>query len=115
MENLSVRTKILLLSAIMLIITCVVAAVGIYSNHKSKQSLDDMYNYNLMTTQYLNDANNHLRGIDVDVAYLLQQDFSLDSRKVVRRRTDQELNRCRAKPPAIHSAHYRHQAILHCD
>ena len=82
MENLSVRTKILLLSAIMLIITCVVAAVGIYSNHKSKQSLDDMYNYNLMTTQYLNDANNHLRGIDVDVAYLLQQDFSLDSRKV---------------------------------
>ena len=83
MENLSVRTKILLLSAIMLIITCVVAAVGIYSNHKSKQSLDDMYNYNLMTTQYLNDANNHLRGIDVDVAYLLQQDFSLDSRKVV--------------------------------
>ena len=83
MENLSVRTKILLLSAIMLIITCVVAAVGIYSNHKSKQSLDDMYNYNLMTTQYLNDANNHLRGIDVDVAYLLQQDFSIDSRKVV--------------------------------
>ncbi|MBR1694337.1 MAG: MCP four helix bundle domain-containing protein, partial [Selenomonas sp.] len=83
MENLSVRTKILLLSAIMLIITCVVAAVGIYSNHKSKQSLDDMYNYNLMTTQYLNDANNHLRGIDVDVAYLLQQDFSMDSRKIV--------------------------------
>ena len=83
MENLSVRTKILLLSAIMLIITCVVAAVGIYSNHKSKQSLDDMYNYNLMTTQYLNDANNHLRGIDVDVAYLLQQDFSADSRKII--------------------------------
>lgn len=83
MENLSVRTKILLLSAIMLIITCVVAAVGIYSNQKSKQALDDMYNYNLMTTQYLNDANNHLRGIDVDVAYMLQQDFSADSRKVV--------------------------------
>lgn len=83
MENLSVRIKILLLSAIMLVITCVVAAVGIYSNYQSKESLDDMYNYNLMTTQYLNDANNHLRGIDVDVAYILQQDFSNDSRKVV--------------------------------
>jgi len=83
MENLSVRTKILLLSAIMLVITCVVAAVGIYSNNKSKESLDDMYNYNLMTTQFLNDANNHLRGIDVDVAYLVQQDFPMDSRKIV--------------------------------
>ena len=42
-----------------------------------------MYNYNLMTTQYLNDANNQLRGIDVDVAYLLQQDFSTASRKIL--------------------------------
>ena len=83
MANLSVRTKILLLSVIMLIITCVVAAVGIFSNQKSKQALDDMYNYNLMATQYLNDANNHMRGIDVDVAYMLQQDFSADSRKVM--------------------------------
>ena len=83
MENLSVRVKILLLSGIMLLITCVVAAVGIFANSQAKQALDDMYNYNLMTTQYLNDANNQLRGIDVDVAYMLQQDFSADSRKVV--------------------------------
>ena len=83
MENLSVRVKILLLSGIMLLITCVVAAVGIFANSQAKQALDDMYNYNLMTTQYLNDANNQLRGIDVDVAYMLQQDFSVDSRKVV--------------------------------
>lgn len=47
------------------------------------QSLDDMYNYNLMTTQYLNDANTQLRGIDVDVAYLLQQDFSQEGRKII--------------------------------
>ena len=53
MENLSVRTKILVLSVIMLVITCIVAGVGIYSNQKAKQSLDNMYNYNLMTTQYL--------------------------------------------------------------
>ena len=83
MENLSVRTKILVLSVIMLVITCIVAGVGIYSNQKAKQSLDNMYNYNLMTTQYLNDANNQLRGIDVDVAYLLQQNFSQASRKVL--------------------------------
>ena len=83
MENLSVRTKILVLSVIMLVITCIVAGVGIFSNQKAKQSLDDMYNYNLMTTQYLNDANNQLRAIDVDVAYLLQQDFSMTGRKIM--------------------------------
>ena len=83
MDNLSVRTKILVLSVIMLVITCIVAGVGIFSNQKAKQSLDDMYNYNLMTTQYLNDANNQLRSIDVDVAYLLQQDFSTASRKIL--------------------------------
>ena len=36
-----------------------------------------------MTTQYLNDANNQLRAIDVDVAYLLQQDFSMTGRKIM--------------------------------
>ena len=51
MKNLSVRIKVLLLAAIMLVITCIVAAVGIFSNHQSKQAVDDMYNYNLMTTQ----------------------------------------------------------------
>ena len=50
MNQLSVRVKILLLAAIMLVVTCLVAAVGIYSNSQAKQSIDDMYNYNLMTT-----------------------------------------------------------------
>lgn len=83
MENLSVKTKILLLAGIMLVITCIVAGVGVFANQKAKLSLDGMYNYNLMTTQYLNDANNQLRGIDVDVSYILQQDFTTDNRKVL--------------------------------
>ena len=77
MENFSVKTKILLMAGLMLIITCVVAGVGVFANQKAKQSIDDMYNYNLMTTQYLNDANNHLRAIDGDVAFVLQQDFTV--------------------------------------
>ena len=83
MENLSVKTKILLLAGIMLVVTCIVAGVGVFANQKAKQSLDGMYNYNLMTTQYLNDANNQLRGIDVDVSYILQQNFTTDNRKVL--------------------------------
>lgn len=83
MNQLSVRVKILLLAVIMLLITCMVAAVGIYSNHLAKQSIDDMYNYNLMTTQYLSDANNQLRGLEVDIAYVLQQDYAPADRKLI--------------------------------
>jgi len=75
--------KILLLSAVMLVITCMVAAVGVYSNSQAKQSLDDMYNYNLMTTQYLNDANNHFRMISSDVSFIQQQNFTVENRKVL--------------------------------
>ena len=83
LNNLSVRFKILLLSVIMLVITCIVAAVGIYSNSSSKQAIDDMYNYNLMTTQYLNDANNRLQSVSVSVSYILQQDFTVENRLVL--------------------------------
>lgn len=83
MNDFSVRIKILLLSVIMLLITCMVAAVGIYSNYQAKQSLDDMYNYNLMTTQYLNDANNHFRMISSDVSYIQQQNFTPENRKIL--------------------------------
>lgn len=71
LENLSVRVKILFLTAVMLVITCLVAFTGFYFLGKSKDSMDAMYNSNLMATQFLNDANNHFRMIDVDVAYML--------------------------------------------
>ena len=83
MNQLSVRVKILLLSAIMLVITCLVAAVGIYSNRQAKQSIDDMYHYNLMTTQYLTNANNQLMGLNEDIAYVLIQDYAPADRKLL--------------------------------
>ena len=42
-----------------------------------------MYNHNLMSTQYLNDANNRLRRISVNVPYLLQEGFTADNRKIL--------------------------------
>ena len=83
MNQLSVRVKILLLSAIMLVITCLVAAVGIYSNRQAKQSIDDMYHYNLMTTQYLSNANNQLRSLNEDISYVLIQDYAPADRKLL--------------------------------
>ncbi len=83
MNHLSVRVKILLLAAIMLVITCLVAAVGIYSNRQAKQSIDDMYHYNLMTTQYLSNANNQLRSLNEDISYVLIQDYAPADRKLL--------------------------------
>ena len=83
MKNLSVRIKVLLLAAIMLVITCIVAAVGIFSNHQSKQAVDDMYNYNLMTTQYLNDATTQMRFIESDINYLLLTTYPQENKKIL--------------------------------
>jgi methyl-accepting chemotaxis protein len=83
LKNLNVRIKILLLALVMLIITIIVAAVGIYSNNKSNQVVETMYNGNLMTTQYLNDATVQMRTIDSDVDFLLLENFTPENRKMI--------------------------------
>ena len=83
MKDYAVRTKVFILSLFLLAVLLLVAAVGIYTNYQAKQSLDDMYNHNLMSTQYLNDANNRLRRISVNVPYLLQEGFTADNRKIL--------------------------------
>ncbi len=83
LNNLSVRFKILLLSGILLVIMGIVALVGFYFNYQAKETLNDMYNHNIMSSQFLNDANNHVRTISVDVSYLMQQDFSVEARQIL--------------------------------
>ena len=83
MENISVKIKILALAVIMLIITCLVAAAGLYSNTKSKQAVDEMYESNLMATQYLTHADSQLLLIKDDVAYVLQQNLAQEPRNVL--------------------------------
>jgi len=83
LKNLSVRMKILFLAAVMLIITCIVASLGFYFIKHSKESIDEMYNSNLMATQFINDANTHYRVIDSDVAYLLIGGQGIDKKILV--------------------------------
>lgn len=83
MQNISVKAKILAMAVIMLLVTCLVAAAGLYSNSQSKQAIDDMYNSNLMATQYLTHANTQLRQIDIDTAYVLQQSYSVELRNTI--------------------------------
>ena len=82
MKNISVKTKIVALAAIMLVITCLVAAAGLYSNNKSKQAVDTMYNSNLMATQYLTHADSELATANKDIDFILQQNYGIDNRNV---------------------------------
>ena len=83
LKDYRVRTKISILSTFLLVIILLIAAIGVFSIYRSKESLDDMYSHNLMTTQYLNDANNRLRSISVNVSYILQQNFTQENRKLL--------------------------------
>ena len=83
LKDYSVKTKVAILSTFLLITMALVAAVGVYSSHAAKQALDDMYHHNLMTTQYLNDANNRLRSINVNVSYIVQQNFTQENRQIL--------------------------------
>ena len=83
MKDYAVRTKVFILSVFLLAAILVVAVVGIYSNYQAKQSLDDMYHHNLMSTQYLNDANTRLRKISVNLPYILREGITADNRKIL--------------------------------
>ena len=83
MKDYAVRTKVFILSVFLLAALLIVSAVGVYSNYQAKQSLDDMYHHNLMSTQYLNDANTRLRKISVNVPYILQENITADNRKIL--------------------------------
>ena len=83
LKDYSVKTKVAILSVFLLLTVALVAAVGIYSSHSAKQALDEMYHHNLMTTQYLNDANNRLRSINGNVSYIVQQNFTQENRQIL--------------------------------
>ena len=83
LKDYSVKTKVAILSVFLLLTVALVAVVGIYSGHSAKQALDEMYHHNLMTTQYLNDANNRLRSINVNVSYIVQQNFTQENRQIL--------------------------------
>ena len=83
MKDYAVRTKVFILSVFLLAALLIVSAVGVYSNYQAKQSLDEMYHHNLMSTQYLNDANTRLRKISVNVPYILQENITVDNRKIL--------------------------------
>ena len=78
LENLSVKAKVMFLAVVMIIITCIVAGIGVYFNNNAKNAIDEMYQSNLMATQFINDANSNFRLLDGDISYILIGGSSID-------------------------------------
>ena len=78
LENLSVKAKVMFLAVVMIIITCIVAGIGVYFNSSAKDSIDEMYQSNLMATQFINDANSNYRLLEGDITYILIGGNSID-------------------------------------
>lgn len=83
LKNLAVRTKILILAAILIVAMVLVAIVGAVTNQIAKNSLQDMYAHNIMSSQYLNDASVRVQAINEDISYLLLSNYPTDSRNLI--------------------------------
>ncbi len=69
--NNKIKTKVLILSSLMIFITCVVGGLGYFYISKSKESMDSMYKSNLLSIQYLNDARSQSRGMEANISYII--------------------------------------------
>jgi methyl-accepting chemotaxis protein len=69
--NQKVKIKVLILSSVMIAIICIIGGLGYFYLEQSKRSIDSMYYNNLLVTQYLNDASNQLRAMEIDAAHII--------------------------------------------
>lgn len=74
--NGKVKTKVLILSSLMIFITCIVGGLGYFFISKSRDSMNSMYKNNLLAIQYLNDARAQSRSMEANVSYII-----LDSKR----------------------------------
>nr|WP_077394993.1 methyl-accepting chemotaxis protein [Clostridium saccharobutylicum] len=70
-NNLKVKSKLILFSAISLFLTSIMSGVGYYYISKSNKDITALYKDNLLSVQWLNDNRNQARAIEADLYYIL--------------------------------------------
>ncbi|MBW9172673.1 MCP four helix bundle domain-containing protein [Clostridium estertheticum] len=78
LANKKVKSKVLILSSLMIFITCIVGGVGYFFISQSNESMNSMYKNNLLAIQYLNDARSQARAMEADLSYII-----LDSQRPI--------------------------------
>lgn len=71
LNNLKMRTKLLILSIPMMILICLVGFIGYYFNAKANNQMKQMYTQNLSAISYLVDARNQGRANDSNLLKLI--------------------------------------------
>ncbi|GAA0076258.1 methyl-accepting chemotaxis protein [Clostridium sp. CTA-5] len=71
MNNLKVRLKLIILSAIALLLISIMSGIGYYYISKSNKEMAKMYKENLLSIELLNDNRNQARAIEADLYYLI--------------------------------------------
>lgn len=79
LNNLKMRTKLLILSVPMMILICLVGVIGYYFNTKASNQIEQMYNQNLLSISWLTDARSQARAIDADLLKLITYTDKSDS------------------------------------
>jgi methyl-accepting chemotaxis protein len=78
MNNLKVRSKLMVFSITALLLIAMMSGVGYYYLAKANKDITTLYKDNLLTIQYLNDNRNQARGIEADTYYILLHTESKD-------------------------------------
>ncbi|MBU3142806.1 methyl-accepting chemotaxis protein [Clostridium sp. CF012] len=71
MNNLKVRSKLIVFSIAALLLITMMSGVGYFYIAKANQNMTTMYKENLLSIQYLNDNRNQARAIEGDTYYIL--------------------------------------------
>lgn len=71
LNDLKVKTKIFLLSFVMLIVIFLVAGMGYISMSKANDGMESLYGENLLAVEYLSDNRNQSRAIQADIYYII--------------------------------------------
>ncbi|MCB2288653.1 methyl-accepting chemotaxis protein [Clostridium sp. CS001] len=71
MNNLKIKSKLILFSIVALLLISMMSGVGYYHTAKANKGMGVMYTDNLLTVQWLNDNRNQARGIQGNLYYIL--------------------------------------------
>ena len=71
MNNLKIKSKLIIFSIAALLLITMMSAVGYYYLAKAHKDMTTMYKKQLLSIEYLNDNRNQARGMEGDAYYIL--------------------------------------------
>lgn len=82
MNNLKIKSKIMIFSITMILSIIFVGGVGFFYNTKSSEGVRTMYNERLLPIQLLNDSRNQAMAIEADLYYIILNSRNSEEQKI---------------------------------